>query len=226
MSQYSERLRRIVQLAKPADTVADSGADHGYTSRAMLEWGIARRVIATDISVASLKKARELLAEERLDGRAECRVGDGISVLRPGEAQGIVISGMGGPLILRILQAGLPVAQACSWIVISPQSGVDLVRRALPTLGLGIEAEDAALDQGKWYPILRLCPGVFESYAEAEFYTGKPERMADRQRFLAYMRYLADRQRGAVKKAAGSQGEAAIRRLLAVYEAAAGEELR
>ena len=87
-------------------------------------------------------------------------------------------------------------------------------------------AEDAALDQGKWYPILRLCPGVFESYAEAEFYTGKPERMADRQRFLAYMRYLADRQRGAVKKAAGSQGEAAVRRLLAVYEAAAGEELR
>ena len=102
MPQYSERLRRIVQLAKPADTVADIGADHGYTSRAMLEWGIARRVIATDISVASLKKARELLAEERLDGRAECRVGDGISVLRPGEAQGIVISGMGGPLILRI----------------------------------------------------------------------------------------------------------------------------
>ena len=116
------------------------------------------------------------------------------------------------------------MAQACSWIVISPQSGVDLVRRALADLGFGIEAEDAALDQGKWYPILRLRPGVLEPYVEAEFYTGKPERMVDRQRFLAYMRYLADRQRGAVQKAAGSQGEAATKRLLAIYEAAAEEQ--
>lgn len=218
--QESIRIRQILQLCQPETVIADIGADHGYTSAALLEAGLAEKVIATDISEHSLKKAKSLFAEKRFGIRAECRIGDGINVLRPGEAQGIIISGMGGHLILRILRACPETVQQCKWLVISPQSNVDIVRRELQNMQLRIIWEDVVWEDKKYYSLLKLQPGKPESYTEAELYTGKENLTVDRKRFLHHMQYLAQRQEQILQKASSSRNAATIAELLEIYRSA------
>ena len=66
------------------DTLADVGCDHGKAGIAAIRTGRAKRVILTDISEKSLSKARASAEYFGID--ADCRVGDGMTVLAPGEA--------------------------------------------------------------------------------------------------------------------------------------------
>ena len=215
--QESIRIRQILRLCQTEAIIADIGADHGYTCAALLEEGLAGKVIATDISEASLQKAKRLFAEKNFGEKAECRLGDGITVLRPGEAQGIILSGMGGHLILRILQAFPETVQQCNWLVISPQSNIETVRRELQKMNLRIIQEDVVWEEEKYYPLLKLQPGRPDSYTEAELYTGKVELMIDRERFLQHMQYLAQRQRWILQKAVASKDAPRVSKLLEIY---------
>jgi tRNA (adenine22-N1)-methyltransferase len=57
----------------------------------------------------------------RLPPSLERRRGDGLSVLQPGEVDGVVVAGMGGRTIAGVLQAGSEVAVSLRWLVLQPQ---------------------------------------------------------------------------------------------------------
>ena len=54
------RLEAAAALLGKTSVLADIGCDHGRFSAAMLQRGIAEKVIASDISAPSLKKAEQL----------------------------------------------------------------------------------------------------------------------------------------------------------------------
>ena len=84
--------------------VADIGADRGELSLELIASGVSSRVILADISAKSLERAKVLFGEREERKKAEFRVGDGLAVLRPGEADAAVFVGMGGPTICEILK--------------------------------------------------------------------------------------------------------------------------
>ena len=90
------RLEAAAALLGKTSVLADIGCDHGRFSAAMLQRGIAGKVIASDISAPSLKKAEQLSNLCGLSSKMECRISDGFSAYSVGETDKAVILGMGG----------------------------------------------------------------------------------------------------------------------------------
>ncbi len=135
--------------------LADIGTDHGYIPIELVRSGRVPRAIAMDVNRGPLLRAREHIARYGLEDRIETRLSDGLSALAPGEAESIVIAGMGGPLTIRILEEGPKVLADCRELILQPQSEIRQVREYLEQKGYAILEEDMILEEGKFYPMMR-----------------------------------------------------------------------
>ncbi len=104
MINLKERLNSVFNEIDKGSVVADIGCDHGKLSARLLQSGIANKVIAVDISKESLEKAIKLKEKLNLEN-LETRVGDGLSVIAENEVDTVVIAGMGGMEIIKILSS-------------------------------------------------------------------------------------------------------------------------
>ena len=97
---------------------------------------------------------------------------DGAKELSPGEVDTLLISGMGGALICRILTESRKTAVSAGELVLSPQSEPFLVRHLVQELGFAIDREEMLTDQGKYYVILHAVPGIQQFDREEEYIYG------------------------------------------------------
>ena len=100
----SNRLLKCAELIPACDTVADVGTDHGYLGIWLLQKGRCRRVIASDLRAKPLDSARKNAALYGVDDRMTFLQSDGLREFIPGSFQTLVLAGMGGDLISRILE--------------------------------------------------------------------------------------------------------------------------
>ena len=68
--------------------------------------GVIPQAVAMDINQGPLLRATENIRRYGLTGRIETRLSDGLEKLQTGEADTILIAGMGGLLMVRILENG------------------------------------------------------------------------------------------------------------------------
>ena len=155
MVQLDERLSAIAALASQAvegkekARFADIGCDHGYLTAHMLQKHAHLYAIASDVSAPSLEKAKKLLTQKALSGRAMLAVADGLAAIdRPVDA--IAIAGMGTQTILKIVRDGRERIANAALIV---QSNVDLpvLRSGLAELGFRVEREVYTKAAGRYY---------------------------------------------------------------------------
>ena len=154
MVQLSRRLQAVADLAGDAEVVADVGTDHGYIPLFLIESGKAGRAIAMDVNEGPLLRAREHIRQYNRQEQIETRLSAGLQELRPGEAQTIVIAGMGGALMTRILIEGGATAHAADCLVLQPQSELPMFRRFLVEHGYRILREDMVYEDGKFYTMM------------------------------------------------------------------------
>ena len=171
--ELSKRLYAVAGLVTEGASVADIGTDHGYVPIYLVESGIASKVIALDVNQGPLNRARMHIVGHGLGDRIETRLSDGLTRIRPGEVDTVIASGMGGPLTIRILQEGKEVADQLNALILQPQSEICRVRRFLTENGYRIEQEDMVLEDGKYYPVMRVVHGTKEPYEEWEYLYGK-----------------------------------------------------
>ncbi len=148
------RLSTIASMAIKCNVVADIGTDHAYIPISLVENGTATKAIASDIAQGPLDKARSNIGAKALSGSIETRLGSGLDTLEPGEADVIVISGMGGILMRDILIRGEAVSRSATQLVLSPHSDIPEVRRFLVESGYFIVDENIVKEEGKYYFIL------------------------------------------------------------------------
>jgi len=156
MIRLSKRLTALAGLCKQCDVIADIGCDHGLLSAYLLESGLADKVIAADVNEGPLSKASKLLGERWSEDKWEARLSDGGRCLTAGEADGAVIAGMGGMLILRILSDSLPVFSTMEYLVLGAQSDLPALRSRLSEYGFESDGEDLVFEDGKYYQLLRV----------------------------------------------------------------------
>lgn len=152
--RLSQRLEMVASYVPRGSRVADVGTDHGYVPIWLVEHGIADHAIALDVRKGPLMRAREHIKQHKLENRIETRLGDGLLELRTGEADTVVISGMGGELMLRILRDGSHVWDSVSRFILSPQSELEIFRRGLKSMGFAIEEENMLREDGKYYTVM------------------------------------------------------------------------
>lgn len=154
----TDRLKVIAGLVTKGHVTADVGTDHAYLPICLVSEGISPRVIASDVSKAAALRASAHIQEAGLSDRISVFVRDGLNGYRPFEAETLVISGMGGPLMIRILESSKETALSFKEIILSPQSEIASVRRWLYQQGFCLTDEAMVRDGDHDYFILKLCP--------------------------------------------------------------------
>lgn len=139
-----------VDLTRP---VADIGCDHGKLA-VWLALAGAPKVTAVDSRPMPLEKAKALVRQCGCQSRVRCLLGSGLEPLAPGEAEEIVIAGLGGEVTAEIL-AGCGWLQAAdTHLVLVPTTRHAHLRRALCGLGFEIEDETAVLERRRPYTVI------------------------------------------------------------------------
>lgn len=161
----SLRLTEVKNTVLPTETVCDIGCDHGFVSIAMIQEGLAKKVIACDINKGPLEAAKNNIAAAGLSDYIETRLSDGLhKVSIEDKADAVVIAGMGGALMTKILTEGMDVIKGASQLILQPQSEIFLVRIWLRDNCYNIVSEKMIKDMGKYYFIIDARPGKSGSF--------------------------------------------------------------
>ena len=167
------RLEAVLSFVK-GRTLADIGTDHAYLPIAACQKGLIEYAYACDVSAGPLKKAEENIKRCGLEEKISTRLGFGLKPLQPGEAECVVIAGMGGMRIIDILK-DIPKLKT-NRLVVQPQHDIPAVRRSLHELGFIICDEAMVREDERFYTIIAAGSQdepYKETYSELEYTFGK-----------------------------------------------------
>lgn len=153
--QLSKRLLAVSEMVSSGFCLADIGTDHGYIPIYLIEKERIPSAIAMDVNRGPLERARIHIREHGLEECIRIRLSDGLEKLAPGEADTVLIAGMGGMLTIRILEEGRKVLESVRELILQPQSDIREVRAFLEKSGYRIDDENMIEEDGKFYPMMR-----------------------------------------------------------------------
>lgn len=152
--------RRMIALLKEipqGKNLADIGADHGYIS---INYAINNKqniVVGSDISEKSVEKAKVTAQKLGLTNYIT-KVGDGLKSIEDMSIDVILISGMGGEEIIKILDS----AKKYPIYILSPQKNSDKVRKYLMENCLHPVKDYKVLSEDKFYDIMVCTQGEYK----------------------------------------------------------------
>ena len=152
------RLSVIAEMVGARRLYADIGCDHGRLGAYLLKSGQCRHAVLTDISEESLKKARQLITLMGLNDRVDFGVGDGADAI-VGRPEAVVIAGMGGATIARIVREGRARLGDAA-LILQPNVAERELRAALIACRYRICDERIASDNRRHYVVIAAVPGT------------------------------------------------------------------
>lgn len=138
---------------------ADIGTDHAYIPIKLSEKGI--RVIATDIKPGPLKMGEE--NAEKYGQKIDFRLGGGLSRIEKNEVDTIIIAGMGGEMIEKIISEDEEKARSAT-LILQPMNSQYELRKYLAEHNFCIEEEDLAIEGFKVYNLMVVKSGEPNMY--------------------------------------------------------------
>ena len=195
--QLSDRLQAVASMVTENSRLADVGTDHGYIPIYLCEMGKIPSAIAMDVKKGPLLRAKMNIERYHMQEKIRTRLSDGVLKLNPDEADSVVIAGMGGTLVMKILEEGKKVLVDVKELVLQPQSELPKVRRFLMENGYVTEREEMVMEEGKYYPMMRVHfdasavshADSFTEEQELEFRYGKQLLTEKHPVLLAYLRW-------------------------------------
>lgn len=180
------RLETILDIIKDASSVADIGCDHAYLSILLARSGNASKIICADISEGPLAKAKKNILRFGLEDKIELRLGDGLAPIGEGEAECIVIAGMGANVISKILSDSEKIARSTKFIVLQSMTGVEDLRQFLYENGYEIIAENLVREDRRIYSVMTIKSGKKHSYTPLDLFISPALRCGDEPLFDEY----------------------------------------
>lgn len=157
--KLGDRLESLAVLAKRTDVIADVGLDHGFLTIELINRGLCNKVIGTDLNRGPIENARKNIVMAGLSNQVTLICSDGLKAVPPGQANAAIIAGMGGELIMRILEDSMETVKQMDYLIIQPQSVQDEVRMWIEKNGFAIDHEILSEDNGKFYEAIRIVKG-------------------------------------------------------------------
>lgn len=203
----SKRLKCVADCVTKGNRVADIGCDHAFTSIYLINEHLAPFVLATDVNEGPLKTADRHIQEAGLSEYIETRRTDGLTDISPDdEIETILISGMGGNLIIDILNTNRILINSVKEIILQPQSDVYKVRHFLHDNGFLINFEKMIYEEGKYYVVIKAVKGCQSFQNEFEYTYGKYLIEKPDDIFMQYARAIINSNDKIIKQLTMQQG--------------------
>lgn len=167
--KISPRLEALTSLVT-YETFADIGTDHGYAPIYLCKKGKIKNALACDLRKGPLEKAKENISKYNLHEKIETRLGSGFSKVKPNEVESALIAGMGGMLIISIIENNIDTVNSLKELILSPHEDIDEVRRYIHKINFTINEEITIKDENRIYIAFRCIPVKEEEYKEDIFY--------------------------------------------------------
>lgn len=152
----SIRLKTVASLVDKCEKIADIGTDHAYLPIYLLKKGVCKEAIASDINKGPVEKAEHNVKREGLERKILCKLGGGLTTIKPFEVDSAIIAGMGGNLIRDIIEESMDVFKSLKYVVLQPVQNPDVLRKYLYESGYNIIDEELCFDEGKYYEIIKV----------------------------------------------------------------------
>jgi len=146
----------IAGFIEASSSVADIGTDHGFLPVYLAQTGLASRIIASDMSAGSLEAARRSAAKYDVTEKITFVVAPGLSGVREADVDTVVIAGVGGETIAKILE-GAPWTKSGVRLILQPQTKLDVLQSFLFDNGYTIRDTKQVQDRGRTYTVLLVC---------------------------------------------------------------------
>ncbi|MDD7428633.1 MAG: class I SAM-dependent methyltransferase [Oscillospiraceae bacterium] len=140
-----KRLSLCAELVS-GDYICDIGTDHGYLPAELLFSGKCSRATAADINEKPLEAAKLTFEKYNVSDKAALVLSDGLRNVDTAGVTDIVIAGMGGELISRILENGADKLSPEMNLILQPMTKAPVLRKYLCANGYEIVCERAACD--------------------------------------------------------------------------------
>ena len=174
-TKLTRRLNAAFDLVREGRIVADIGTDHAYLPIALVSSGKCKKAFASDIGKGPLERASQNISEAGLEGVIETVLTDGVAYF-DGIADEIVIAGMGGELIYRIISDAPFLKNKDIHMVLQPMTKVAFLRQALAEDGFRIDRERLVKEDGKIYTVLSVAyDGIKRELSSLDALTGNIE---------------------------------------------------
>ena len=151
----SDRLLACAGFVHPGDRIADVGCDHGYLSIHLLQQGIAKSAICSDIRPQPLQSAIRNAEKYGLREKMEFYLSDGVqNILRDFDT--LICAGMGADTMVSILEAAPWLQDGKYRLILQCQSKTPMLRQYLSDSGYAITKELVLRDGRFLYTIMEV----------------------------------------------------------------------
>lgn len=150
----NKRLETIADLVECGRGLIDVGTDHGYLPVYLAQRGYTGILYASDINAAPLAAARRTAREAAMEDRIRFLLCDGLDECPPEEIDTLVLAGMGGDLICRILDRAEWCLDGAYSLILQPMTKAEVLRYWLVNNGFRLEKERLVRDGGRIYQVI------------------------------------------------------------------------
>ncbi|MGN1179599.1 MAG: tRNA (adenine(22)-N(1))-methyltransferase [Suilimivivens sp.] len=157
MVELSMRMQAVADMVSKGSRVCDVGCDHGYVSIYLVQSGKSPSVLAMDVNRGPLSRAAAHVSKYGVEEYITLRLSDGLDAYRKGEADTLLCAGMGGRLLMNILTKEPDKTMDFRELILQPQSEIPVFRKFLREKGYIVLQEDMILEEGKFYPMMKVC---------------------------------------------------------------------
>ncbi len=180
----SPRLKAVGDFVLPNSVVADIGADHGQLILSLCEQGRISQGYACENKAGPFAILRQAVEKSPYSKNLAVELADGISQL-PETIDTVVVAGMGGELIVSILESQPKRLKNVKTLILAPNTDTPEVRKALNTLGFAIIDETMVEEKRHVYEIIMAQRGA-QDLNELDLLYGPCLRKAKSKAFVRH----------------------------------------
>ena len=153
MIKLSKRLKIIHDMV-PNSVVADIGSDHGKLMIALVQSGKVTKGFAVENKEGPFERLRSNLIRYKVNDKITPLFSDGIKDITRDVAT-IVIAGMGGQTIVKILKDHPEKLVSVQTIIVDAHTSVPLARKEICQMGFAIADEQIVKEDDIFYEIIK-----------------------------------------------------------------------
>ncbi len=154
MFRLDDRLSLCASFVREGVSLADIGTDHGYLPIWLLVNKKISYAVAADVREGPLDRARMNTERYGLTDKVKTVLSDGLDNITADEADDIVMAGMGGELIAKLIDRTPWLRDSNKNLILQPMTRAEVLREYLCKSGFCIKEEKACISFGKTYSVI------------------------------------------------------------------------